>query len=117
VDLSTEVLRWVVRPGHAAVTSTVTIAEVLVKAYERLDEEEADRLYGLLTTHPNLEWFAPDLEIGTWAARFRADYRLKTPDALQAATAFLSGATAFITNDATFERVQQFETLMLDRLL
>jgi predicted nucleic acid-binding protein len=47
----------------------------------------------------------------------RALHRLRTPDALQAATAEHSGATGFITNDAVFERVKTFETLVLDRLL
>ncbi len=39
------------------------------------------------------------------AARMRALYGLKTPDALQAATAVRSGATAFITNDAGLKRM------------
>jgi predicted nucleic acid-binding protein len=42
---------------------------------------------------------------------------LRTPDALQAATAAYAGATAFITNDAVFGRAESFETLVLDRLL
>jgi predicted nucleic acid-binding protein len=74
-------------------------------------------MQNLLTDFPNLTWVPVDLEIAKQAARIRAVYNLKTPDALHAATAFLSGATAFITNDAIFERIQQFETLMLDRLL
>jgi predicted nucleic acid-binding protein len=39
------------------------------------------------------------------------------PDALQAATAIQSGATAFITNDANFTRVGEFETAVLERFL
>jgi len=42
---------------------------------------------------------------------------LKTPDTLQAATAAHPGVTALVTNDAAFERVQAFETLVLDQLL
>ena len=72
--------------------------------------------YGLLSTYPNLDWVAPDLEIADLAARLRAAHRLKTPDALQAATAVRTGASGLITNDPVFERAGSFETLVLDRL-
>lgn len=50
------------------------------------------------------------------AAEIRARYKLQTPDAIQAATAILARATAFITNDPIFERIPEFDTLILDRL-
>lgn len=53
----------------------------------------------------------------TSGARFLALHRLRTPDALLAATATHAGATGLITNDPVFERVQEFETLGLDSLL
>jgi predicted nucleic acid-binding protein len=70
----------------------------------------------LLSTYANLDWVAPDLEIADLAARLRAAHRLKTPDALQAATAVQTRASGLITNDPAFERVESFETLVLDRL-
>jgi predicted nucleic acid-binding protein len=80
-------------------------------------EQRADEFYWLLSSYPNLEWVPPDLEIAAPAARLRAQQQLRTPDALQAATAAHAGATAFLTNDAAFERVALFETLALNRLL
>jgi len=74
-------------------------------------------MYVLLSTFPNLEWIAPNLEISDLAAKFRALHRLRTPDALQAATAVHAGATGFVTNDPVFERVKTFETLLLDKVL
>ena len=62
-------------------------------------------------------WIAPSLEIADLAARFRALHGLRTPDAIQAATAAHTHATGFITNDGVFERLDAFETLVLDRLL
>jgi predicted nucleic acid-binding protein len=100
-----------------AVTSTITMTEILVKPYRMLDEEAFSRFYRLLATYPNLEWIPPDLEAAEIAARFRAEYRLKMADALQAATAAQAGATGLVTNDTDFERVPAFETLVLDRLL
>jgi predicted nucleic acid-binding protein len=93
------------------------MTELLVQPYRVADQERVDEYYALLSTFPNLTWVAPDLEIADMAARFRAIHHLKTPDALQAATAVHSRATGLITNDAVFERVAEFETLLLDRFL
>ena len=93
------------------------MTELLVLPYRQGDEQRADDLYGLLSTFPNLDWIAPNLEIAELAARIRALHRLQTPDALQAATAIRTKATALITNDAVFGRVKGFQTLVLDKLL
>jgi predicted nucleic acid-binding protein len=92
------------------------MTELLVLPYREGDEQRANDFYGLLSTYPNLEWIAPSLEIADLAARTRALHRLRTPDALQAATAAHSQATGLITNDPAFARVEDFETLVLDHL-
>jgi predicted nucleic acid-binding protein len=111
------IFSWLERAGGQGVTSTVTMTELLVQPYRELDEHRVDEFFGLPSTFPNLQWVAPDLEIADLAARLRALYRLRTPDALQAATAVHTGATGLITNDAVFERLEAFETLVLDQLL
>jgi predicted nucleic acid-binding protein len=93
------------------------MTELLVLPYRDGDEQQANDFYGLLSTYPNLDWVAMTLEIAELAARIRALHRLQTPDALQAATAVQAQATGLITNDPFFERVEGFETLVLDRLL
>ena len=70
-----------------------------------------------MKTAPRLKQAAADLEIADLAARFRALHHLRTPDALQAATAAYVRATGLVTNDAIFERLDAFETLVLDKLL
>jgi predicted nucleic acid-binding protein len=105
------------RPESRAITSTITMTELLVLPYRDGDESLADDFYGLLSSHPNLDWIGTNLEIAESAARIRALHRLQTPDALQAATAIHLRATALITNDSVFKRVQEFQTLVLDDLL
>jgi len=117
VALTDSVFSWLERPNHEAVTSTITMTELLVPSYRDHDEARVDAFYGLLTTHPNLRWIAPDLETADLAAKLRAAYRLRTPDALQAATAVRGEATGFVTNDPAFARVKEFETAVLDQLL
>ena len=95
----------------------VPLAHARGSAYRNSGEVQVDEFYGLLTTYPNLEWVAPNLEVADIAARIRAQHRLRTPDALQAATAIRSHATGLVTNDAIFERVEAFETIVLDGLL
>ncbi len=114
--LANEVFEWIETPGHAAVTSTVSMLEIVVQPYGEANEELAILYYGLLSRYPHLEWIAPSLEIADIAARLRARHRLKTPDALQAATAIKGRATGLVTNDAAFEGVELLETAVLDRL-
>ncbi|MGB8010071.1 MAG: PIN domain-containing protein [Terriglobales bacterium] len=111
------IFSWLERAESVAVTSTITMTELLVLPYRVRDEQRANDIYGLLSTYPNLDWIAPNLEIADLAARIRARHRLRTPDALQAATAVHSQSTGLITNDAVFERVEGFQTLLLDQLL
>jgi len=117
VNLSNAVFSWVERAGHRAVTSTVTMTELLVQPYRDHDEDRADEFYALLSTYPNLEWIAPDLEIADLAARLRAVHTLRTPDAIQAATAIQAHATGMITNDSAFARVSTFETAVLEQFV
>jgi predicted nucleic acid-binding protein len=111
------VFAWIEAPGHAAVTSTITMTELLVQPYRDSNRDRVNMFYGLLTMYPNLQWVAPDLEIADMAAQLRALHHLRTPDALHAATAVRAHATGFVTNDAVFERVEGFETLLFDKLI
>ncbi len=115
--LTDHIFTWLEHPEHSGVTSTVTMSELLVHAYRDEDQQLADEFYALLTTYPNLEWVPPSLEIADITARLRAARRIRTPDALQIATAIQCGATGLITNDFSFTRVEGVETLVLDQLL
>lgn len=116
-QLANEVFARIRISGHYAVTSTITMAELLVKPYKNSDRGHALAIYSNLATHPNLEWIAPNLLVSELAARIRAQHSLKLPDALQAATAIRAGASGFISNDPIFRRVPGFETLLFDELL
>jgi predicted nucleic acid-binding protein len=50
------------------------------------------------------------------AARLRARYGLRTPDALQISAALAAGCPAFLTNDARLQRVSELQVLVLDEL-
>jgi predicted nucleic acid-binding protein len=46
----------------------------------------------------------------------RAEHRLRTPDALQMATALSCEATGFVSNDEVFRRVRGIEVIIPDEL-
>ena len=101
----------------SAVTSTITMTELLVHPYRQRDSARVNELAGLLSGYPNLEWIAPDIEVAMHAAEIRAEYNLQTADALQAATAVRAKATAMVTNDPVFKRVPHLGALVLDEYL
>jgi predicted nucleic acid-binding protein len=91
--------------------------EILVNPkIEELLEVARDYEY-YLTTFPNLTLFPFDLEIARKASDLRAASRIKTPDAIQLATALHHGATGFLTNDRTFEKVKGLEIAILDKVM
>ena len=126
--LAESVFAWIKLPGNSAAASTIVMTELLVplykdggslkdQPYRPSGQERAQEFLILLAHYPNLDWIAADFGIADLAAQYRASYGLKTPDALHAATAVSAGATGFITNDGAFDRVQEFETLQLEKLL
>src|SRR5687767_3515608 len=75
------------------VTSTLTLAEVLVHPMRRGDHELADQ-YRRILLHANHVTTVPVSEtIAEEAAQLRARHALRTPDAIQLATASCSGAS------------------------
>lgn len=99
-----------------AKTSTLTLLEILVQPYRQKKEELVFEFYSLFTTYPNLKWIELSAGISDLAARLRAEHNLKTPDAIQAASAISSGAAGFICNDEVFRRVRDIECLILEDL-
>jgi predicted nucleic acid-binding protein len=93
------------------------MTELLVQPIRGSDEKLVGEFFLLLTRYPHLEWMPTTVPIAALAARFRATYRLRTPDALQAATAVYSAATGLITNDVSFRRLTEIQVLVLDDLL
>ena len=61
----------------------------------------------------NLETIIPDFSIADEAASLRRKYQLRTPDAIQLATAVVNKVEIFITNDDRFRQVKEFPILLL----
>jgi len=114
----TEMIFDAVEKGmNKGITSYLTLMEIITKPKaEGLLQVARDYEY-YLTTFPNLTFYEMGIEIARKASDLRATERIKSPDAIQLATAILHGATAFLTNDKIFERVKEIDILILDKFL
>lgn len=102
--------------GTQLLSSTVTLAETLVKSF-RLGDTKAKAVYRDLLQYSGTVSLSPVSEsIAVRAAQLRATYKFKTPDALHLATALESGCNAFLTNDADLKKAAGLRVLVLSEL-
>ncbi len=81
----------------------------------RANLEMVAREYETLLVHfPNLHLAEINRNVARRAARLRARFGLRTPDALQVSAALDRGATAFVTNDLALHRLAEvIDVIML----
>ena len=98
------------------ITSIITLTEVLVKPLRIGDIVVESKYRTLFSSTGKIQLQLVDRAVAERAAVLRAIYNLKTPDALQVATALESNCEAFLTNDAGIKRVTEIRVLVLDEL-
>ena len=98
------------------VSSDIIVSETLVKPL-RDGDTVVEMLLRALFDAQEVRLIPATRELWEDAARVRAYTRLKTPDALHAATALQAGCALFVTNDTDFRRVQGLPVIVLDDLL
>jgi predicted nucleic acid-binding protein len=98
------------------IASELTLLEIIVKPLQMGRQDAADDYEILLSYFPNLDLIPISRAILLDAAGLRAHHRLRTPDAIQLATAFSSGASLAITNDEAWAHIAGIETLLLSDL-
>jgi predicted nucleic acid-binding protein len=108
---------FVARGEIEVVTSTITLTEVLVHPY-RLGNPALARQYSdILLDARNVTALPVSARIAAEAARLRAMHGIRTPEAIQLATAYESHASAFLTNDEALEKAADLTMLVLDRMM
>jgi len=99
-----------------AVTSDLTVAEVLVKPMRDGNTALRDTFAQMLRTSKSLTMAAVSRGILEQAAALRATSSLKLPDAIHAATAMDHRCTTFLANDRLFSAVPMLPVLHLSDL-
>ena len=106
-----------VRQGKfPAVTSVVTLLELLVHPYRRNNSQLADEYREILLHSNNITCMGVTTEIAERAAILRSEHPIHTPDAIQMGTALIGRATYFLTNDARLPSLPGMRVPMLDQL-
>lgn len=98
------------------VTSTITVAEVLIQPLRLGADNLRDEYLDLFLNSANLEIQSIDIEVARRAAELRAKYTVRLPDALQIAAALNAGCAAFLTNDRQLSHVSDLRILVVDEL-
>jgi predicted nucleic acid-binding protein len=97
-------------------TSELTLLETLIKPLRDSNQALIDDYEKLLTaTSINMQPITASILRG--AARIRATTRLKTPDAIHAATALSVGCVQFITNDGDYRKLSSLPVVLLKELI
>lgn len=100
------------------VTSVITLSEVLVKPLRDGETKLAQQYRDILLNINGLITVEVSIDIAEKAAQLRSQYSLRTPDAIQIATALQSNATALLTNDIRLPPVLPgLQMLILDNFL
>lgn len=101
----TSLIFTAVAEGTEAVLSSIAVMEILVKPFQAGNPKVLQELIRQLRNLPNFTFPPVEFATAVEAARLRAAYGLRAPDALHLATALLAEADAFITNDRGFQVV------------
>lgn len=113
----TAIFREVVSGNITGLTSTLTLTEGLVRPLQNGDRQTAQRYRDLLLNSSDFQVLPISADIAEIAADLRARYNLRTPDAIQMATALHMGCDAFLTNNGKhFRRVTDLQVLVLNEL-
>lgn len=100
------------RGAIEVVTSQLTMLETLVKPLRDGDQALAED-YEKLLTATAVRTLPVTASILRDAARIRAAFNLKTPDAIHAATALAAGCVLFITNDTDYRKLTSLPVVIL----
>jgi len=102
-----------------AVLSVISVTELLVQPFARGEENRTTIFEQFILSLPNVDLIAPTYTIAKEAARLRARYAIRTPDALLISTALNEKAEAFLTNDSRLRRLKAegINILVLDDFL
>lgn len=118
LPLTQQVLESIETGRCSGVVSTVTLMELTVHPW-RINRADIARQYEvLLANFPNLRLIDVTREIARQAAQLRASYNVRPADALQVASAMISQATLWVSNDKKLKRLgAEIEIVILEDYL
>jgi predicted nucleic acid-binding protein len=118
LPLSRELFGAMASQLTVGLTSVLTLLEVLVVPLRAGAESLANDYRRMLNHTRGLTLYPVDHAVSERAAKMRADNPwLRTPDALQIATALEHGAQLIVTNDNRWKRLREIPVVVFDDYL
>ena len=105
------------RGEFRVVTSMVTLTEVLIHPFRESRLELAREYREILLRSASLTTVPLNEVVAEEAAALRARHNLRTPDAIQLATAIHSGSSHFLTSDASLPTIPGLAMLVVKDLV
>ncbi len=116
LDTLKKIFETVDKGEVSVITSTITLTEVLVHPLRSQNVDLATEYRDILL-NSNITTIDISSDIAEYGALLRSQYNLRTPDALQIATAINSGAGFFLTNDTKLPKIPNIDYLIMDTLV
>lgn len=105
-ELTEAAFTAIAKGSPAGILSTISATELLVQPIADGQNERVLSCERFLLSFPNTALIPPSYPIAKEAARLRAAYGIRTPDALLAATTLVEHGEAFLTNDRDLRRLK-----------
>ena len=115
-ELVTNIFNRVAAGALEGWTSVISLSEVLVQPIVSGRKDLQKRYRELLLNSANFHTLPITAAVAENAARIRAAYGLRLPDAIQIAFAIDAGCQAIVCNDHEMRRVTELQVLILDDL-
>ena len=110
------ILSGILENGQEMVTSTITCMEYLTQPYKTNNSGKIDAFFEFIADC-DIPVYAVDMRIAKKAARIRAEYKaFKAMDALQLATACVTGCDLFLTNDKQLRQFGEVKCITVEEL-
>lgn len=84
--------------------SVIVLEEFFVRVYKQKREKDLNDILDFITVGGLVQLVDISKQIALLAAKIRAQYNIKAPDALHLASAIETGASVFITTDRRFPK-------------
>ena len=116
IESLTEFFDAVTRLDIMLVTSMITYIEILSLPEKQGQAKLAARYREFLTNSEQLSIYPLTVPVAEAAIRFRAHEGLRTPDAIQLATALVCGADFVLTNDRAWRKIHTPRVVIINEL-
>ncbi|MDD2373358.1 MAG: PIN domain-containing protein [Syntrophomonadaceae bacterium] len=116
-DVLTELFEKIDQGTIKAISSELTLAEILVKPIMEQNHKAQDIYQQVLQTSNGLEMVPVNRDILIEAAKIRAQSGHKLPDAIHLGTACLHNCNIFLTNDKRIRGIAEVSRVLIEELV